>query len=237
MQAGADARSNWTLLYRVRDGAREFAELLAVDGVLFVRKGREMTWGTAEQDSTRREDAERQLCAEGFEVARRWTFDPHVFDEALLAAELEPAVCAAFSQLRADCPDANAFALVTDSSRMTLSASAEHFASFADTDDDVLWNPAEWRHEGYATFDVPYRLVLSQHRDRLTRVEFSDFVDAFDRAVVTALRSPAVQAIVGATDSRILLFEVSDDLPELAAMRALNSEAVAARYTRARGER
>ncbi|MGV3619645.1 MAG: hypothetical protein ACO1OB_02440 [Archangium sp.] len=123
-------------------------------------------------------------------LAREWTFDPDAFDFALLEDELVTAMKRVLSRM----PGINAFALYTDESAMTIGAAAHRFESF---DDETLWWPPEWslRDDG-TDFDVPYRLILSQHRDMLTRVPFETFHEGFSAALVNAMKRIEFGAVV-----------------------------------------
>jgi len=230
---------NWFLLYR----GSEFAEVLAVESVVFRRTGKLHTWGKSERiecaDAIAALEAAKQACADferdGFVATRAWKFERDSFDFELFATELSEAVKKAFTRLRAQQLELNAFALMTDDSAMTLVAAAHHFPSIADAKDEVLWNPNEWSvwdKDAPGDFDVAYRLILSQSRDELTRVEYGEYRDGFEEMSVRVLEQLKREALFGAAEREfVLLHDVTDsEGPTEALVSRLNSETLGARY-------
>ncbi|HEV7281301.1 MAG TPA: DUF4303 domain-containing protein [Pirellulaceae bacterium] len=216
----------------------EFAELLVHDAGLWRRHGNVNTWGDSEKrslgDATDSEAlaAERQaLEQEGFRVVREWRFDASAFDFALLRRELEIAVEATVADLRRKHPGFNAFVLTTDGSRMTIGPISHAFESLADADDESLWIPAEWSiWPSGESFDIVYRLILSQHRDDLSLVAFEDYIDGFRDAVVGALEAVDAKGLFGPREARLLSFDLGDEGQDEDAMRRLNSPELFARW-------
>ena len=233
-------KPNWLVYQSIDTGApAEFAELLWLDNTLILRTGRFMTFGEsrihafANAQLLQLEIAQQQqsVQAAGFKLVREWTFDPARFDFDLLQHELELATAATIAQLRAEYPRLNAFALATDDGAMTIFPIAHVFDSSAAADDDTLWSPDEWgisEHDEH--FDVAYRLILSQHRDDLTKVVFRTFKSGFTKAALAALQQLDAQGVFGNRDQRVVLYHVTDDDQASAMVKLLQSPALYRRW-------
>jgi hypothetical protein len=231
---------NWLIFQKFDDRGRptEFAEALVNDGVLWRRRGNVNTWGESEKRDLADASVDEVLASErevleqeGFRVVRNWRFDPDAFDFALLRSELEAAIEATVGHLTASYPGLNAFVLTTDDSWMTIGPIAHVFGSLEEADDETLWIPAEWGiWEGGDYFDVAYRLILSQHRDDPSRVEFEDFIDGFRDAAVGALEAVDAKGLFGPREARLLSFDMGESGQDEEAMRRLNSPELFARW-------
>jgi hypothetical protein len=144
---------NWLVLEKHDKGTLVgFAELLWVDGTLYQRVGKPMTFGTSTETThpgaVALVDAvaagRAALEADGYRTARQWHFDSEVFDYPVLQKEIEYATRRAVARLRQDHPRLNAFALVTDDAAMTIALAAHAFPTLDAAPDDVLFNPGEW---------------------------------------------------------------------------------------------
>jgi hypothetical protein len=205
---------------------------------MFTRTGKLSTWGESqarELDTMNAAQAElerhcEKLEREGWERTREWEFVPDRFDFELFRRELLDAVPRVWSDTRAAHPAANAFALYTDSSRTTIVPVAHNFESLATADDDILWNPGEWSYfDKGGHLDIAYRLLLSKHRDKVSTVDFSEWVDGFDETVCTVLEELAKQRVLGDRAKLALVYCVSDDNFPRPVLR-LNEGALADRF-------
>ena len=238
--SAASTEPNWLLFYQVVDDVvTGFAELVRLDDKLLLRTGKLLTWGISEDVSDF--DAVRgRLLNEGYICARRWHFDPAVFDVERFSDELLHAARTAFMGLRQQHPALDAFCLQTDDGAMTIAAVAHVVGDFDSAADDVIGNPSAWTvHDDSTTFDVVYRLILSQHRDDLSLVGFDHFRAAFDAAVVDVLEALSAAGAFGDdADRRIVVFDVTDseiDDTLLLAQQRLNSPTVFQRWRAAMG--
>jgi hypothetical protein len=231
--------TNW-LLFQKRDAGAltAFAELLWLDGTLFSRKGKPSTFGESKREMYGDLEtldlllAEKRMALEGdgFALTREWHFVPSAFDFALLQREVEDAGRAAFKAMRLQHQDSNAFAIVTDDSRMTIGPVVHSFPSIKSADRDQLWNPAEWANwKDAGEFDIAYRLILSQSRDDLSTFPFESFCDGFDEAVVTALEHLVREGTFSSGEPVVVIFSSTESEPKPAHCERLNPADVLAR--------
>lgn len=240
--------SNYSLFYRY-DGAApaQFREVRVFDSTVWSAEGAAMTWGeetrtahTGEAEAEARA-AYAAFCAaalsDGYTLARASVIDPAVFDAPLLQTLLVTATRQAVTALRAAHPGQhfNAYALLSDVSAMTISllANSREALATAEDEDEMLWNPCEWRFdEGGAYFDSAYRLLLQAHRELPFEVEFEVFRASAFEACIAALELLAAEGLFGTGVEReetLVLFEVSDSEELDGVLQRLNTPAMVAR--------
>ena len=239
-----EKQSNWLIFHKFDETIPiEFVELIWHGNALIHRRGKIMTFGSSNResfsdaDSLNTEVNERctSIEQEGFTLIRKFDFNPSYFDFDLLRQEIEIATKLAFIYQRNRTPGVNAFAILTDSDAMTIGILAHAFESIAEADDDLLWIPDEWTLEDGEEyyFDIPYRLILSQHRDDLTQVNFSDYQLGFTESVISALENLDRNEFFGTQTERenmVLAYHVSDDDQNLNAYQRLNTPAMFKRF-------
>ena len=238
--------SNYSLFYRY-DGAApaQFREARVFDTTVWTAEGAVMTWG--EETRTEHAGAEEAqaayaaFCAaalsEGYILERASLIAPTVFAAPLLQTLLVTATRQAVCALRAAHPGQhfNAYALLSDDSAMTISllANSREALTTAEDEDEMLWNPGEWRFdEGGAYFDSAYRLLLQAHRELPFEVEFEVFRASAFEACIAALELLAAEGLFGTGVEReetLVLFEVSDSEPLDGALERLNGPAMVKR--------
>ncbi len=239
---------NWAVFYKYDDDddvPREFREVRWFGTSVFTATGMVNTWGlesTSETSGTEAsrahyEYARRAAALDGFRLAYETSYHPAQFDFAELLTEIREAARRAFSSLRQNHTQRviNAFALLTDSSAMTIGP----VAGTVDLSDeasagDATWSCGEWDlFEGGAYFDVAYRLILSQHRGPPSQVPFVTFRRGFLEACIGALEQLAGAGFFGTSTDReniVVRLEVSDDDEVPGAMARLNVPTVLLRY-------
>ncbi len=236
------ADENWLLFQKPNEAKpSEFAELLRQENSLYHRQGKIHTWGKSSVEtygdavSIAAAIAARRTAIEneGFSLVRNWVFEPSQFDFSLLQTELELATKTMWQTLRAKNPAINAFALGTDHDAMTILPTAHHFESIADADDEILWCPDEWKiSECDESFDIPYRLILSQKRDDLTKVGYSSYKSGFRSAAIGALEKLNSQGVFGEQSTRVVLFHFNGSAAKWGAVQRLNSPELYARWAK-----
>lgn len=238
--------SNYSLFYR-HEGAlpSQFREVRVFDATVWTAEGAAMTWGEESRvvhaGEAAAQAAYATACAaapgEGWILERASLVDPAVFDAPLLQALLVSATRQAVAALRAAHPGQhfNAYALQSDDSAMTISllANSREALAQAEDEDEMRWNPGEWRFdEGGAYFDSAYRLLLQAHRELPFEVDFEVFRASAFEAGISALELLAAEGLFGTgveRDETLVLFEVSDSEEIDGAMKRLNTPAMLAR--------
>jgi hypothetical protein len=128
--------SNWKLYYKTADDGRcSFAEIHSRGGGLRIRRGEVFTHGIEEKLTS-----EPSLEGEGYQLSHSWVYDPSRPDYRTLESEL----AAAISRSSA-IATANAVAIVTDDSLMTVGLAAHCFPSLAGASGDSLWIVDKWQ--------------------------------------------------------------------------------------------
>lgn len=238
---------NWLLYYKTAGGLPgEFAELLTHANALSYRTGNVKTRGESEDTPYADSNAcraafdrrRRQIETAGFVLAREWHFDPPAFDFARLTQEIALAARQAFTLVRQVHADEriNAYAVVTDDGAMTLvpAANSAEALKAAGDEPDVLWNSGEWSClEGGEFFDIPYRLLLTQHQGDWPKVPFEEFAAGVAEASVRALELLDRESFFGTgpeRDNSVVLFQIADSeyLPD--AVKRLNTPPAYARF-------
>jgi hypothetical protein len=130
------------------------------------------------------------------------SFDPDKFDFHALRHELRGAIRDAYKVARTKLPGrrVNAFALLTDSSAMTIAATAGALSDFAAAgpDDDEVWNAHEWPvNPETPLFDPAYRRILTQHRGPASTIPFEEFAHGLHEACISALADERAEALFG----------------------------------------
>lgn len=239
-----DSDANWVLLHKYDKGLpREFLEVRWFGESVFTATGQVETWGAEElhtlpsrqQAFSDYERYYRAALGAGFELTRSLRYDPASFDAALLTAEVSAAAREAVSHVRRAYRALNAFALLTDSSAMTLGLVAGIVdPSVSPLEADSVWNGEEWSvFEGGAYFDVAYRIILAQHRGLESQVEFAVFRGQMFEACVRSLEGLIHEGLFGDSLDRqnvVIRFQVSDDDEFEGAMERLNTPRVMERY-------
>jgi hypothetical protein len=171
---------NWKLYYKTADDGRcDFAEIHSRGGGLRLRRGRVFTHGTEVEISS-----EPSLEAEGYHLSHSWTYDPSRPDYQSLAVELSAAISRS-----AVVSSANAVAIVTDDSVMSVSLAAHCFPSLAEANNDSLWIVDEWKHWiDDPLLDAAFRWLLAYgyhcQSDELPFEKFRDgVVDVFQKTL------------------------------------------------------
>jgi hypothetical protein len=227
---------NWFLHY----GKGRFAEVIVLGKTVYVRRGNHFTFGQERihQFKSVREaqSAAKSTCArivrEGYRRKRSWIFEPTLFDFDLLRTELVEATRGALAKTLARDATTNAFALVSDGSRMTISFAARAFPSLKDAEDDELWNPSEWPWPS-ADLECAYRLILSHNRGGLSRVEWDDYREGFDRTVLEAIEVLRDEGVFGgekALEKTVLLYVLTDSSYLKGSVARLNKPTLTARF-------
>lgn len=172
---GKEMNPNWQIYYRNNNGeSPEFAEVRVSDTGTTLRRGAIFTHG---EKSDGVEDVAGKL--EGFALAREWIFDPKNPDYAQLEREITDAC------LR-ECGEHNAFALITDSSLMTIGIALHKFEDIDSADDEQLWIVDEWdRWLDDGGLDPAFRWLLAYgfHND-----EETPSFEAFQESVVAVFQ-------------------------------------------------
>lgn len=238
--------SNYSLFYQYDgDLPARFREVRVFGATTWSAEGAAMTWGedtrTAHAGEEEARAAYAAFCAaalsEGYTLERASLIDPAVFDAPLLQTLLVTATRQAVTALRATHPGQhfNAYALLSDDSAMTISllANSREALATAEDEDEMLWNPGEWRFdEGGAYFDSAYRLLLQAHRGLPFTVEFEVFRASAFEACIAALELLATEGLFGTGVKReetLVLFEVSDSDSIDGVMERLNAPQMVAR--------
>ena len=238
--------TDYSLFYQY-DGAMpaRFREVRVFDATVWTAEGAAMTWGEESRiqhaSAGEAQAAYAAFCAaapsDGYILARASLIDPAMFDAPLLQTLLVTATRQAVCALRAAHPGQhfNAYALQSDDSAMTISllANSREALSTAEDEDEMLWNPGEWRFdEGGAYFDSAYRLLLQAHRELPFTVEFEVFRASAFEACIAALELLAAEGLFGTGVEReetLVLFEVSDSEELDGVLERLNTPAMVAR--------
>jgi hypothetical protein len=238
----ANVSTNWSLFYSYHDcRPTYFAELLWVGNTLYRRQGKLHTWGQSAREEYPNEETllsavsqqRKNIEQEGFVQARAWCFDPSHFDSAVLQAELAAAAKEMFAALKIKHPDVNAFAIGTDHDAMTFLPIAHAFPSLADAEDGVLWCPDEWQiSECDEPFDIPYRYILSQKRDELTKVEYLTYKNLVHQAAKNALEELVSRGVFGEKSQRVVLFHVNGSPAKWGSIERFNSPDLYKRWGR-----
>lgn len=236
----ADANINWLLFLKPNEiEPVSFAELLWIDGRLYHNWGKVWTWGESTTEYFDKqvilEDAIESkrvaLLDEGFTLVRTWSFEPTHFDFKLLKSEIELATSRMVRRLREKYPKVNAFALGTDHDAMTILPMAHCFDSIIDANDELLWAPDEWSiSESDESFDIPYRLILSQKRNDLTKVDYLTYKSGFREAAIAALEKIDSDGVFGDRAKRVVLFHRNGSYAKWGAVKRLNSAELYARW-------
>ena len=83
---------------------------------------------------------------------------------------------------------------------MHIANSAERLR---DRSEDYAWSCQEWFYdEGGEFLDIPYRLILTQHQDLPSEVDFGDFADGFSESCIQALEQLDAEGFFGAGQER-----------------------------------
>jgi hypothetical protein len=223
----------------------EFREVRWFETSVFTAAGSVNTWGTEMMSETSSVDVSRQdyqlACRtaelDGFRLGHETMYHPAHFDFAELTTEIRESARRAFSRVRIGHAKRhiNAFALLTDSSAMTIGPVAGSVdVSGATSTSEMIWNCSEWDlFEGGAYFDVPYRIILSQHRGLPSQISFSTFQGQMFEACIRALEQLIEEGFFGTSSERenvVVRFQVSDYDEVPGAMARLNVPTVAERF-------
>ncbi len=233
-------KPNWAVYHRYADRQPvEFLELRWFDRALLRVAGRVNTWGSEEwlsmsgEDQCRAEFESLGRSAEtaGLRLAFIANHSPSQFDYGRFVSELRVAARAAFSAIRASqtASPPNAYALLTDSSAMTIGpvAGLVDIASGGDS----VWNCSEWQFfEGVGFFDICYRMILTQHRGPESNVPFGEFQPRMFESCIQALEGLVQEGFFGSPDERagvVVRFQVSDHDEIPGATQRLNTPEIA----------
>jgi hypothetical protein len=238
---------NWSLFYKkYKDQLHEFIEIRQFGSTIIVRKGNTNTCGSSE--ILKYQDAEEakikfnlenaSLVNSNFVLYRSGIYDPENFDFSQLTDEIREGARKAFTKIRDSHPNEiiNAFALFSDDDAMTIVhvCNSDRARLSKGDDDDFLWNPSEWSYdEGSEYLDIAYRLILTQHQDLPSNINFDDFKAGFIESSITALEQLDNEGFFGSNllrENTIVLFTISDSDYIDDAVRRLNTPLIYERY-------
>jgi hypothetical protein len=148
-------KKSWSLFYK--DAGQEgvgFAELMSGEGGATLRKGNVFTMGKVTPVKSVEKSA-AALVASGYVLTRQWTYDTKNKDYQTFTDELKKVI-----EADPGFKDANALAIITDSSLMTVGIALNRFEDIDEAADEELWSPTEWPQNKDWRGDIAYRWLL-----------------------------------------------------------------------------